>query len=52
MTIQVTYQAETSIIPKQFISVLSKSSLRERCPLYSYYVIQSMLDNADLLITA
>ncbi|HEV3144339.1 MAG TPA: GNAT family N-acetyltransferase [Gemmataceae bacterium] len=48
----VTYQLEPDLSAEEFIDVLKRSTLAERRPVGDAKVIQTMLKNADVLLTA
>ncbi len=48
----ITYRNDKKISVEQFIQVLNKSTLGERRPIDDEPRLQTMLDNADILITA
>jgi ribosomal protein S18 acetylase RimI-like enzyme len=48
----VTYQLEPDLTPRDFIDVLVRSTLAERRPVQDAEVIQGMLSNADIILTA
>jgi ribosomal protein S18 acetylase RimI-like enzyme len=48
----VTYQLEPDLTPRDFIDVLLRSTLAERRPVQDAEVIQGMLSNADIILTA
>ncbi len=48
----VTYQLEPDLTPEEFIDVLVRSTLAERRPIHDLGVVQAMLKNADLILTA
>src|SRR5882762_8458566 len=48
----ITYQLEPDLTPDAFIDVLIRSTLAERRPVNERGVIEGMLKNADLIVTA
>ena len=48
----ITYQLEPDLTPDAFIDVLIRSTLAERRPVNDRGVIEGMLKNADLIVTA
>ena len=48
----IAYAIEDGLEPEEFIDVLKRSSLNARRPVHKLDVIQGMVDNADLTITA
>lgn len=48
----VTYQQEPKLSADEFIDVLVRSTLAERRPIQDRSVIEAMLANADLIVTA
>ena len=48
----IAYAIEDGLEPKESIDVLKLSGLNARRPVYKLDVIQGMVDNADLTITA
>jgi hypothetical protein len=48
----VMYRLEPDLIPADFIDVLVRSTLAERRPISELDTIQSMLKNADVIVTA
>ena len=48
----ITYKSKANITAEQFVDLLKKSTLGERRPIDDIKCIQSMLDHADLTITA
>lgn len=48
----INYQSSQLITAQQFIELLQKTTLGDRRPLDKIDVIQAMLDNADLTVTA
>jgi len=46
------YQIEKNLSPEEFIAVLRQSTLGERRPIDDFERIKSMLEHADLIITA
>lgn len=48
----ITYEVNKSVSCEQFVSVLNDSTLGERRPTDDAKVMQAMLDNADLTVTA
>lgn len=48
----ITYSLDTKITPAQFIDVLNRTSLGERRPLDEADVVQGMVDNCNVMITA
>jgi hypothetical protein len=49
---EIEYKTNTKISPEQFVSVLKNSSLAERRPIEDAECISSMLNNANLLVSA
>jgi len=47
-----TYQLEPELSALEFIDVLNRSTLAERRPVNQLHVMQAMLKNADVLVTA
>lgn len=47
-----TYQLEPDLTPRDFIDVLVRSTLAERRPVQDAAAIQGMLSNADIILTA
>jgi predicted N-acetyltransferase YhbS len=50
--LNVNYQVEPGLSVEEFISVLQRSTLAQRRPVDQPHRIQSMIQNADVLITA
>ena len=48
----ITYKNDKTISADEFINVLKRSTLSERCPVDEPARIQAMLDNGNVLITA
>jgi len=48
----ITYKINQKISSTQFIEILNNSTLGERRPVDDINIIQGMLDNADIIITA
>jgi predicted N-acetyltransferase YhbS len=48
----VTYRLEPDLAPEEFIDVLIRSTLSERRPVSDLAIIQAMLKNADVIVTA
>ena len=48
----ITYQIENNLSPEEFKDVLIKSTLGERRPVEDFERIKSMVENANLIITA
>jgi GNAT superfamily N-acetyltransferase len=48
----VTYQLEPRLSTQEFIAVLKRSTLAERRPVEQLHVMESMLKNADVIVTA
>jgi ribosomal protein S18 acetylase RimI-like enzyme len=48
----VTYQLEPDLTPRDFIDVLARSTLAERRPVQDAEAIRGMLANADIILTA
>ncbi len=46
------YQIEKSLRPEEFIAVLQQSTLGERRPIDDFERVSTMLEHADLIITA
>jgi predicted N-acetyltransferase YhbS len=49
---RLTYALEPDLVPGEFIDVLVRSTLAERRPIHDLRRITSMLDNADIIVTA
>lgn len=47
-----TYQLEPGLAPEDFIDLLARSTLAERRPVGDPGTIRSMLENADVIVTA
>jgi ribosomal protein S18 acetylase RimI-like enzyme len=50
--VEVTYHLEPDLSPRDFIDLLVRSTLAERRPVQDAEVIQGMLANADIILTA
>jgi GNAT superfamily N-acetyltransferase len=50
--VDVTYQLEPDLSPREFIDVLVRSTLAERRPVQDAEVIRGMLSHADIILTA
>jgi hypothetical protein len=48
----ISYALEPDLPPAQFVDVLVRSTLAERRPVDRLDVIRSMLDHADIIVTA
>lgn len=48
----ITYQLTTNISAKEFVDILNRSTLGERRPVDNLECIESMLKNADIIVTA
>lgn len=48
----ITYEAQRPITAQEFIDILNRSTLGERRPVADVARIQTMLDHADVLVTA
>ena len=48
----VTYQTEPHLLPRDFVDVLRRSTLAERRPVREEDTVRTMLKNADVIITA
>jgi predicted N-acetyltransferase YhbS len=48
----ITYQLEPDLAPDEFVDVLVRSTLAERRPVHDLAVIQAMLKNANVILTA
>lgn len=48
----VTYQLEPALTPREFIDVLVRSTLAERRPIAEPGTVEAMLSNADVIVTA
>lgn len=49
--VDLTYQLEPDLTPRDFIDVLARSTLAERRPVQDAETIQGMLANADIILT-
>jgi predicted GNAT family acetyltransferase len=49
---EIEYRTNTKITPEQFVNILKNSSLAERRPIEDAECISSMLNNANLLVSA
>lgn len=50
--LNVTYQTEPELLPAEFVDVLERSTLGERRPITDAKIIQGMLSNSDVILTA
>lgn len=50
--LQPTYQQEQDLTPAEFLDVLRRSTLAERRPIGEPVIIEAMLKNADVIVTA
>jgi ribosomal protein S18 acetylase RimI-like enzyme len=48
----ITYQLTTNISTKEFVDILNRSTLGERRPVDDLECIESMIENADIIVTA